>query len=332
MIRSPRENPRERILENLLERISLAGAECEAFEASNLESDLRAVLLRLESGEYRQADFLVRNVFDLARRTREYYSYFASWREQAARWASILRKIPFDLSADMIDLCPGWAPKVELALLEMGFRGKVHLIDKNAEASRALIGFVSMFSPRFAIEAVEVDLLAPLSPSAGVGEEWPRASLVVGNHLLDDVLFDRWASRLGFDVDRIYEDEAVLRTAWREVLSNFRDIESEYPRELAQALTRYVKPGGHLVLCHYASLAERLLGTNEIREAFSSLFRATRRELALSGLHEVHPAEESEELAKAQDVIVLIRDRAQKKRATDIERPPPLLASPKESG
>jgi hypothetical protein len=247
-------------------------------EIDNLRLDLSAVVRRLESGAYEESDYAERNVFDVARRTREFLHYFAGWNAQAARWAAILGPHLGGVR-EVLDLCPGWAPKIELALTRLRFSGRVRMIDKDGGAMRELLAFFAILESPLRVEAIEADIFA--EPVAAVAE------LVVANHLVDDVLLDLWSPRLGIDAALAYEREAALRDAWRRILGARSEIEAAFPPLLAGALARHVAPGGVLIVSHYQSNVDRLMGTDESRAVFEELFQRLRRELADLGMDEV---------------------------------------------
>jgi hypothetical protein len=264
----------------LLERIRDSAKGREDFEADNLRRDLSVLAARLESGAYKESDFAARNVYDVPRRTREFLRYFAGWNAQAARWGALLAPHISGVR-EVIDLCPGWAPKIELALARLRFGGRVRMIDKDENAMRELLSFFALLDAPLRAEAIRADVFD--TPPAS------EAELVVANHVVDDVLLDRWAPKMGLDKARIYEEEAALAEAWERILERRSEIEEELPRELAEALSRHVLRGGVLIVSHYPSNIEQLIGTAEITETFAALFRLLRRALGALGLDERDP-------------------------------------------
>lgn len=168
-------------------------------EAQNLARDLAAVEQRLASGEYAETDFVARSVFEVQRRTHEFVTYMRGWHAQGQRWAGLLAAIaPSDV---VIDLCPGWAPKIELALMQMGFRGRVVAVDHSAESLAMLQDFLAVLQPPFSVVPVVEDVMNA-QPRA-------RARLVVANHVFDDLLMDRWVRARGGSLAEIYDDERL---------------------------------------------------------------------------------------------------------------------------
>ncbi len=232
-------------------------------ELDNLAVDLRAVERRLESGQYQESDFAARNIFDVARRTREYLTYLQGWQRQAVQWAELLRAADPE-PTDVLDLCPGPAPKVELALCRLGFRGRMRVLDKDEPSLVALANFMTLFSPSFSIEGVRGDVF----------DDPPRAQspLVVANHAIDDLVLDLWSTRSGASTLDLYEDETKLSEAWRALLSESRAVLRSMPETIAAALGRHVTPNGKLVLVQYPSHHEGLLGVEGVGALFLEVF------------------------------------------------------------
>jgi len=143
-----------------------------------------AVEQRLASGEYREADFLVRSVFEVPRRTHEFVTYVKGWSAQARRWARLLAAIGIGHD-EVLELAPGWAPKIPLALAELGFRGTLRVRDRSAHALALLQDFRDALRIPVRLDVEQADLRdAPAR----------RASLVVANHVVDDRLLDGYGA------------------------------------------------------------------------------------------------------------------------------------------
>src|SRR5262249_9684468 len=153
--------------------------------------------------------------------------------------------------------------KIELALRDLHFSGRVILLDKDPRATAALLRFLPLIAPPFRAEAINADLFSA-TPAA-------TAELVLANHALDDLLFDRWAG-----APLPIDDEGELRAAWARLLHSQSLILAEHPPPIARALHAHVKPGGALVLVEYEGHVEQLLGTSA-RPLFAALFSAVRR-------------------------------------------------------
>lgn len=254
------------------ERIGRAAAGIGDVEAMNLARDLDAVERRLASGEYREADFLVRSVFEVPRRTHEFVTYVKGWSAQARRWARLLAKVGVGHD-QILELAPGWAPKIPLALAELGFEGRLRVRDRSAQALGLLTDFCEALRIPVRVDVEQGDLRT--APAR-------RAPLVVANHVVDDLLLDGYARARGLDLDAIYDDEAALVAAWRAIGAGAVDVDAAAD-EVARVLATHVAPGGCLVVAHYPSLVERLLGDDNATRVFQRAFEGTRAGLREAG-------------------------------------------------
>jgi hypothetical protein len=259
-------------LARLLGEIDREGQQRSERERANLARDLGAIVLRLRAGEYATTDFIAPNVFDVARRTHEFFEYMRGIDRVAWRAAELIRPVLSSDVREVIDLCPGRIPKVEMALMRLGFEGIVTLVDKDEEAVAELESLVAMFAPRFSMRMHTEDIFGRA--------DHPSADLVIANHVLDDALVDRYAARLGLDPTGFYEDEAELRRSWALIMGARAEILGDFPATFARAVERFVRSGGRLLLTHYQSYVETLLGGAEVSTFFGQLFEETVAELA----------------------------------------------------
>jgi hypothetical protein len=88
-------------------------------EFSNLIHDLQEVVTRLEAGHYQHSDYISRNTFDIPRRTEEFLIYLQGYHQVAQTWTEILRPLISKDTQNVLDLCPGWAPKPEQSICGM---------------------------------------------------------------------------------------------------------------------------------------------------------------------------------------------------------------------
>ncbi len=249
-------------MQQLIDALAAGGVDRDDVTVANLERDLSAVLRRLHAGEYARTDFVERNVFDVPRRTREFFSYMEGYLRLAGRWIEALDGFPISELDDVVDLCPGWAPKIELALLRTGFRGTVVVVDTDARALAALSSLIAGFAPPFTMAAECADFFAP--PAR-------RFRCAVANHVVDDLILSRFAPEPS---SSLYEDEGALVAAWLKIAERADEVVAGFPAELAEAFSRWVAPDGWLLLSHYDSFVDELLGS-PVRALVDQVFRAT---------------------------------------------------------
>ena len=229
---------------------SLASKNISDREVDNLHSDLVAMQQRLASGDYMQTDYLNRNVHDVYRRTMEFFFYFESYHRLARTWQQVLELLDIHSTQSILDICPGWAPKIEMALVYLGYKNRVHILDQDKSVMRICENFLNFFNPQFKVFC---------HPKNFFEHEEQRTELVIANHVLDDLLLERYSHFSGQTLSEIYRSEA----SFVEVTAKIPDWQKthwpEVVKEIADALSRFVCSGGLLILSQYPSLSDQNL-------------------------------------------------------------------------
>lgn len=262
---------------DLAELLAWAEAGVSDLARENLGRDVRALLERARAGEYERTDFEARNIFDVARRTHEFLAYLGGWSEQAEAWAQVFERLELTGDESIAHLCPGWAPKLELALARRGHRGRVSLIDKRRSGPDRIVAFLRLLTGALDVEVIEEDLFAASEATY---------ALVLANHVVDDLLLEEAAAALSIDPPRVYEDEATLERALGELVRR-EDRRGELMARLARAIGRRVAPRGRVVVTHYPSYVSRITGAERVERALEDAFIRLRRELSSLGLVEL---------------------------------------------
>ena len=225
-------------------------------ETMNAIRDLNQIASRWEQGVYRQTDVLARNVFDVPRRTDEFFSYVESYRKNAAQWTRLFLELEVENIERILHVLPGWSPKVELGLLRTKFQGCVELLDLSPAHTDRLINFLALFPAPFSVLPVHEDVYACSRPAA---------PLVIANHVLDDLLLAEELQSMGSPpLDALYDDEEVLCEVAKALCEH--GIKQGVVRRLAKLLEGMVADQGVLVCTHYKSHMSRLLGLDALEE------------------------------------------------------------------
>ena len=241
-------------------------------EYARMVRDLQRVEQRLIKGEYYYSDF-AGNTFNIPERTREYFIYFNSYFKAARTWAKVLHGVDVHRFAKIADLCPGWAPKLELALFYLRYNGTLILLDKDRAALEQNETFIGLFNPPYQVQSRVADIFE-------INE--PPAELVLANHLIDDLLLNICAGEAGFDPNAIYQEEQAMKNAWALILQRRDYFFSKTVNQLSDLFLKLVQQGGSLILTQYQAYVEGLLDLNEAaafcKEVARSLVeRLTRR-------------------------------------------------------
>ncbi|RYE90768.1 MAG: hypothetical protein EOO75_09705, partial [Myxococcales bacterium] len=219
-------------------------------EARRLTRDLERVELRLRQGDYERSPF-EDNVLNLPDRTHQTTVEVEFMAAVGRSWARLLAPLGLAQAHRAVDLGPGWAPKVELGLYHGGFRGHAVLVNQDAAALATLLRFLTLLKLEFTLETAPADLFTWAGPAG---------DLVLGNHLLDDLVLDQHCRREGVDPASLYARESSFREAWASILGRPAHESRELAARLADAVARLTLPGGHAAFVQYPSYAERQLG------------------------------------------------------------------------
>jgi hypothetical protein len=236
-------------------------------EMRRLGRELGRVRDRLEAGEYRRNSF-VGNTFNIPERMDDLLSELEFYTGLGRKWAHLISAVNLPRAARVIDLCPGLAPKVELGLYYYGFTGEVVACDIDETQLRRLQTFIGLFSVPFKTTYRCADIFTVQDQTCDA---------ICGNHILDDLLLARAAQRLGVAPHLIYESEATLTSlCWNARAEGINEI-----REVAAAVVdlsmRVLNPSGVLILTHYASHVERIMGLSFFGEMVREVLKMCRR-------------------------------------------------------
>jgi hypothetical protein len=223
-------------------------------EAKRLARDLERVATRLRNGDYEKSPF-EDNVLNLPDRTHQVMVEVEFMSAVGRAWARILAPLGIATARRVIDLGPGWAPKVEMGLYYTPFDGELIMINQDAGAIDTLTRFLTLLDVRFTRSVATVDLFA-----------WrgAPADFVLANHLLDDLVLDRHCRRTGTDPTSLYARESAFREAWTTILAQPRTETDTLVEALAETVARLTRPGGVAAFVQYPSYAERTLGLTEV--------------------------------------------------------------------
>jgi len=162
-------------------------------------------------------------------------------------WRKILGKLNFRKLKTVIDLCPGWSPKLELALLETDFSGILYAVDKSKDNLNILKSLIGPFPKKFIVRYMHADILNLSKVFTNLS-----ADLILANHIVDDMLLDNHLKGNRSNIE-LFENPVLLRKTWLEI-SDFTGIKDGLKRILASKLN----PGGYLLLAQYLGYQENL--------------------------------------------------------------------------
>lgn len=218
-----------------------------------LSRDLEAMCKRFEKDEY-EISGMTENLLDIPDTFKRLYSHIETYAKIGKTWSHILNKLPINKYDTVIDICPGYSPKVELALFYVKYKRKVIIVDKDTEAVNDLMKFMELFHPQFTIIPFIHDLFLPTK------NQFP---FVIGNHIIDDMLLYYFAKKYKSTTKELYAKEEKFISMWNKILEKEKDNQNEIVSKLTQILTRLVSPDGYLCLSQYKSYTEKMLDLDQ---------------------------------------------------------------------
>ena len=248
------------VIKGLLSQLETNSTKLSLIEKENVARDLALILSFIDSGEYQSTELFNRNRFDTQKRTYEFFSYIKGYFQQATQWHEFIKQMPLETMSSILDIGPGFSPKVELALKLAGFKGHLTVLDKSDSALIGLQDFLQMVDIPFELKVICDDLFAVKNI---------QFNLVTANHLFDDLLMDAYCTLKQLPLKCLYESEALVLGITNEIAQTFDT--TLLIHKLALTLGELVCEHGFLLLRHYQGLTEKALAMNNWY-AFVTLF------------------------------------------------------------
>lgn len=241
-------------------------------ELKRLEEDLQLVFDRLDKDEYKKGGFS-KNKFNIPDRTKEYYVYLEFYCYLAKTWAKVLKEIGIDKYKTVVDLCPGYTPKIELALFYLNYSGRVLVLDKEMDSMKELVKFMNLFNPKYSITSKKIDVF----------KEKQKYEFIVANHIVDDLVIDHFCHKWSIKPGDVYEVEGMLKKIWEKILKDTDKNTSEILPKITNLFKNISKKGSTIVISQYQSYIERLLDINSVTKFNKNLLGKLIYELKKAG-------------------------------------------------
>lgn len=181
------------------------------------------------------------------------FDYYQSVVEE---WEKIFKRIKLSKKDVVIDICSGWAPKIELALLRSHFAGTITIVDKSRWNTTLLCELLTPFKKKFNLNITNVNILTNDFPSNLKG------NIIIGNHILDDLLIDQYFSVTKKGID-MYKDISMYKKIWIEIEKN-DSIFSEVLSQLTQNILKLSQSQVSIILTQYPGYQEKLYGVKDV--------------------------------------------------------------------
>ena len=219
-----------------------------SMERDNIYRDLSLMMSRIKSGEYRDTDFSARNQFDTLRRTYEFFNYLIGYSEQAKFWQALIKQVDLDSHSRVCDLCPGSAPKVELALIKENFSGTLVIADQDPIANHQMKIILDIFSPCYTYSFKERNVFSLKS----------QYDLITANHVFDDLLLYEYSQSSRLSLRDLYESEPLFSDITMQIMNN-KECALNMMSKVYKLIKRCLKKKGYFMMTHYLGLTESAL-------------------------------------------------------------------------
>jgi hypothetical protein len=245
-----------------------------SLEKQRFGDDLITLKQRLTSREYLQSSFKPRNQLSIPERTEEFYKDLTFFFSVGKVWETLLGKLKKSTIRSVLDIGPGYFPKVELGLYYSGYKGAVTLLDQDCRATESAEKFLTFFNCPFSVRCCHTSILSA-----------PRATydLIVANHFLDDFGLASHCSDQHIDIKEAYLSEKIYQSLWNDIARNPASALAE-TEKLAATFSRLLAVGGTVLLLDYTSFSHRAMGLTAIPTFVKKMKRKLLSELSRQGL------------------------------------------------
>lgn len=227
-----------------------------SLEKTGVFRDLETITQKFERGEYKKG-FINANKFDIGTRTEGLFREMEFLLQLGHDWERILRVLPLSNFSKVVDLCPGYTPKIELGLYFRQYSGKVYVLDIDLKSMGSLARFIKLFDPKFEVIKKKENLF---------GKTASLYDLVLGNHVIDDLVVYYFTKKLGVKLKDFYASEDVAVGVWKNILADRTHNAEDVSGRIADIFVKITNVGGTVCLTQYESYAEKLF---DLRKAYS---------------------------------------------------------------
>lgn len=241
----------------------LSGRKISLIEEKRLNKDLDAVFERLSKREYQRAGFS-NNKFDIQDRTREFFTYLDFYCFMGKTWARVLKKININRYKQVVDLCPGYTPKVELALFYLGYKGEIMLLDQENSSTKQVEKFMQLFNPKYKIKRKKINLFGDLKD---------KYQIIIGNHIIDDLVIDYFCKKTKIKPSEVYEKEGKLVEVWKRIFADKKNITKNLVPKISKIFEKLMAKNGLILIAQYQSYIERMLDLKGVNSFNKNLLK-----------------------------------------------------------
>ena len=139
--------------------------------------------------------------------------------EISSKWAERLRTLSLPLDGTVVEVGPGSQPKIGMALKEIGFHGRLIVVEPQRESGERVTALYRRLLPDAQVELIDAKLADSLPLIHG------KVDALLANHLLDDMLLGAFMNNGAFQkffADHYDFDSSIegTRDVWARITAN----------------------------------------------------------------------------------------------------------------
>ena len=223
-------------------------------EYKNFFKDIARSWRRLKTHQYAISSFNT-NMLNIPSRTADFFTELDFYRMIGKAWEQLFSGEVIAKAKKVTEFCPGYYAKVGLGLHYAGFTGILTAVDADKKSLDRMVRMLKLFDVSFQTNAAVADIYHSENESSNV----PRADVVVGNHIFDDLLLWEICSLKKVNLNIAYRDETMMRKLWNDISDVQSEIIPGVAKKFFLMLEKYVDANGKAVFLHYESYFERSL-------------------------------------------------------------------------
>lgn len=169
--------------------------------------------------------------------SRELLATYEAWNKYLAHvWYNFIYYAEIKETDTIIEIAPGTAPKIAMALQKMSFKGSVYLVEPYKKALQTITSVYQHCLPHANIIPVEATLLESLN-------QLPKApNLLVSHHPIDDMII---ATQIANDWDSyfdwVHDDQLLIKNNFKTIWFELQQNRDKLTRVIHQVSNEWLK-------------------------------------------------------------------------------------------
>lgn len=249
-----------------------------SLEKKRVQHDIKTIIERIQKDEYKKTGFS-KNKFNVVDRNKELLIDLLFYKSLAKTWGKLLQTFPLSKKYTIVDLCPGSAPKIEMALYYLQFNGTITAFDISKGSLKDLHDFVSLFAPRYSFSTKKGDIFNINNVI--------KSQLIVANHILDDLTLYYFAQQQKISLNTLYESEESVKKMWNNILKNGIKNRNQMVTLFSDIFSCIISRDSYICLVQYPSYTEKILDMPRVSQFNTLLFKDVINKMLKNGFKNI---------------------------------------------